>query len=402
MFVEDSHIEQNQRVLSVSELANCAKDLLEECFATVWVEGEISNFACPGSGHWYFSLKDSDSQIRSAMFRGQNRRLAITPEDGMQVLVKGKISLYTPRGDFQMIAEHMELAGVGALRRQFELLKQKLQQEGLFAETNKQPLPTYVKQLGVVTSATGAAIRDILSVLKRRFPMLPVVIYPSLVQGNTAAESIARAIEIANIRQECDMLLVSRGGGSLEDLWPFNEEIVARAIHTSEIPIVSGVGHEVDFTIADFVADKRAPTPSAAAELVTPDQSELQSQLLQTKARLIQLIQYRLQQLREQTEYLSKRLQHPEQRLQERAQFLDNLQLRLTQVMQSKIQNYDARLKVLARTLNAVSPLATLDRGYAIIQSGEQVVRSVKEVTAGQSIEVKLSDGIIPCIVAGD
>jgi exodeoxyribonuclease VII large subunit len=256
----------NQPILTVSQLNSLVRDVLADTFQTILLTGEISNYVCAASGHWYFSLKDDKAQVRCAMFQGSNRRATFKPSDGMQVQVQAIVSLYTPRGEFQLVIETIEETGDGALQRAFNLLKQKLAKEGLFADEHKQPLPETPRCIGVVTSPTGAAIHDILKVLRRRCPMIPVILYPTLVQGKGSAEKIAKAIDIANERNECDVLIVGRGGGSLEDLWSFNEEIVARAIFNSEIPIVSSVGHEIDFTIADHVDDVRAPKPSAAAE----------------------------------------------------------------------------------------------------------------------------------------
>src|SRR3990167_11367189 len=261
--------EAQTEVYTVSRLNNEVKFILEDRFPWVWVEGEISNFAAPHSGHWYFSLKDNTAQVRCAMFRGQQRKLIFTPKDGMHVLINARVSLYENRGEFQLIAESMEERGEGKLRRAFEMLKKKLETAGLFDPLHKKKLPSFPKQIGIITSETGAAIADILTILKRRFPSIPIIVYPTLVQGTLAAPSIVKALKTANRRNECDVIILARGGGSLEDLWAFNEEIVAYAIFESDIPIISGVGHEIDFTIADFVADVRAPTPSAAAEMIT-------------------------------------------------------------------------------------------------------------------------------------
>lgn len=275
-------------VYTVSRLNQEVRLLLENVYPLIWVEGEISNLSRPSSGHYYFSLKDQEAQVRCAMFRNTAIRLRFQPKDGMQVLVRARVGLYPARGEFQLIIEHMEDAGDGRLRRAFEELKHKLQREGLFDAARKRPLPVPPRRLGIVTSPTGAAIHDVLTVLRRRFPLLPVLIYPVQVQGEGAAEQIAAAIRLANERKEVDLLLVTRGGGSLEDLWAFNEEVVARAIYASEIPVVSAVGHEVDVTIADLVADQRAPTPSAAAEMISPDAGAWLMQLSRHQACLQQ------------------------------------------------------------------------------------------------------------------
>ncbi|MEW8240165.1 MAG: exodeoxyribonuclease VII large subunit, partial [Candidatus Thiodiazotropha taylori] len=319
-------------IFSVSRLVRETRAILEASFPLLWVSGEISNLAQPASGHIYFSLKDEAAQVRCAMFRMKRQRLRFRPENGQQVLIRAKVSLYEARGEFQLIAEHMEPAGEGALRFAFEQLKQKLAAEGLFDTEQKKPIPVPPKQLGLITSPSGAAVRDLLSVLKRRFPALPVIIYPVQVQGEDAARQIVQMLSLAERRQECDLLILSRGGGSLEDLQAFNEEQVARAIHQLSIPVVTGIGHEIDFTIADFVADRRAATPSAAAELVTPDQLEWQQRLHAVTRRLKQNQQQRLQQLQQHFSALLKRLQiqHPKRRLQQQAQRLDELSDRLS------------------------------------------------------------------------
>jgi exodeoxyribonuclease VII large subunit len=273
-------------VYSVSRLNREARVLLERGFGTLWLEAEISNFSRPSSGHWYFCLKDAAAQVRCAMFRQRNMLCAFTARDGQKVLVRARIGLYEPRGEFQLIVDHLEDAGLGALQRQFEELRARLAAEGLFATARKRPLPTLPKRIGVITSPTGAAVRDILHVLARRFPAVAVLIYPVAVQGAQAPAELVAALKTAAARQECDVLILARGGGSLEDLWAFNDEKLARAIVASPIPVISGVGHEVDFTIADFAADVRAPTPSAAAELVVPDAEEWLTTCLRLDTRL--------------------------------------------------------------------------------------------------------------------
>jgi len=433
-------------VYSVSRLNREARNLLEGRFPLIWVEGEISNLARPSSGHLYFSLKDAAAQVRCAMFRGQNRYLPFTPKDGMQVLVRVRVSLYEPRGDFQLIAEHMEEAGAGALRRAFEALKQRLASEGLFDEAHKQPLPALPERIGVITSPSGAAIRDILTVLKRRFPAIPVLIYPIPVQGAGAAQEIARTVRLACAHAECDVLILARGGGSLEDLWAFNEETVARAIYDCEIPLVTGIGHEIDFTIADFVADRRAATPSMAAELVTPDQADWQQLFTGLGRRLATLMQRYLAHQGQRVLWLEKRLQHPGRRLQDIAQRLDELEQRMHRARRAFARHATARLNELtaqlhrhtplhrlrqlqdhqhhlaqrlrtaalhcltvrrhqftttARALEAVSPLATLSRGYAIVSrlAEHTLLRSVDQVSKGDQVEARLAKGRIVCTV---
>lgn len=391
MMMETTH---EQKIYSVSELNQTVRYQLENTFSTVWIEGEISNLACPSSGHVYFVLKDAQAQIRSAMFASRQRGLNFNLENGLQVIVRGRISLYETRGEFQLIAEHMEVAGQGKLQQAFEALKQKLFKEGLFDEIHKKPIPELPKTIGVITSPTGAAIRDILTVLKRRFPLIPVIIYPTLVQGQQASQQIVNAIEIANRHQECDILVLARGGGSLEDLWSFNEEIVARAIFNSKIPTVSAIGHEIDFTIADFVADLRAPTPSAAAELISPDRVDWFHSAQQDEKRLKQLIHNLLQEKNVTLENLSKRLRHPKETLLKHMQNLDLLEQNLIRVQTNLFQRKQLKLAALSEKFDTLSPLKTLQRGYAIMTDAEQhVVSSVKKITVGDEIQTQLTDG---------
>ncbi|OGT58028.1 MAG: exodeoxyribonuclease VII large subunit [Gammaproteobacteria bacterium RIFCSPHIGHO2_12_FULL_43_28] len=439
--------QDDQTVYSVSELNNDVKLLLEDTFTSVFVEGEISNFIVPNSGHWYFSLKDANAQVRCAMFRGSQRKLGFTPKDGSHVLIKARVSLYESRGDYQLIAESMEERGEGKLQRQFEALKKKLAAAGLFDTEHKKVLPLFPNQIGVITSSTGAAVRDILNVLKRRYPCAPIILYPTLVQGTSAAQKIAFAIELANHRNECDVIILARGGGSLEDLWPFNEEIVAHAIYKSKIPIISGIGHEIDFTIADFVADKRAPTPSAAAEIATPDKTELLQQLTHSSRQITRQMQRQSNTMKQQLRFTQKHLyqQHPKRQLIEKAQRLDfyeltlvQLQTRLLNRLQSTRSELDSKLHRLtpihairaaenqatlhqqsllnsvlttlhaketqlanaAATLNAISPLATLTRGYAIATTkAARVIHDTHQVNVGDEIEVRLRQGTLGCVV---
>ncbi len=434
-------------VYTVSRLNAEARAVLEGSFPLLWVEGEISNLARPASGHWYFSLKDSAAQVRCAMFRQRNQLLRFKPQDGMHVLLRVRISLYEGRGEFQLIAEHMEEAGSGALQRAFEMLKLRLQNEGLFDAARKRPLPRLPRRIGVVTSPTGAAIRDILTVLARRFPAIPVVIYPVPVQGTGAGEQIAAAIRRAGERDECAVLIVGRGGGSLEDLWAFNEEVVARAIHASPLPVVSAVGHEVDFTIADFVADMRAPTPSAAAELLSPDRAEMHNQLLQLRLRLARSFQRQMLHKKRALEAAEKRLKHPGRRLQEIGQRVDEMEQRLTRARHNLLRHAAARLAALharlerhtplyrvqalqarrnelqrrlhsataqhlermnrrlaqaAHALDTVSPLATLSRGYAIVTAADgSVLRTAAHTAPGAQVQARLGQGRLLCRVEG-
>ncbi|MCK4869720.1 MAG: exodeoxyribonuclease VII large subunit [Gammaproteobacteria bacterium] len=385
-------------IYSVSELNTAVRELLEDNFPLIWVSAEISNFMQPKSGHMYLTLKDQLAQVRCAMFRGRNSRLNFTPENGMQVLVQAQLSLYEPRGDYQLIIQHMEPAGEGLLRQKFEQLKRKLEAEGLFAETAKQGLPTYPTCIGIITSPTGAALRDIISVTKRRAPNIPLIVYPTQVQGDNAKNEIVKAINAANQDEKCDALIITRGGGSLEDLWPFNEEIVARAIFASKIPIISGVGHEIDFTIADFVADQRAPTPSAAAELICPDNKELLNTLDYLNKKLNRAFLTNLQHLKLHLEHLVKRLQHPGKRLQQYSQQLDYLEQRLQQNINNLLNNKRANIQNLTRNLDALSPLATLNRGYAIATTMDnKIIRDSREVKKNEQINLRLKKGTIIC-----
>lgn len=431
----------NQNIFTVSRLNAEVRLLLENEMGIVWLVGEISNFSAPVSGHWYLTLKDSRAQVKCAMFRGNNRRVTFKPANGNQVLVKARLSLYEPRGDYQLIIESMQPEGDGRLQQEFEALKMKLAAEGLFAQTNKQPLPEHPRRVGVITSKTGAALYDILDVLKRRDPSLPVVVYPTMVQGEEAAIQIAQAIGRANSRDECDVLIVGRGGGSLEDLWCFNNEILARTIASSQIPIISAVGHEVDVTIADFVADMRAPTPSAAAELVSRDNSHKDQALVTRQHKLASAMRYYLAQQKQQSAQLMHRLerQHPSYQLQRQTQQLDELDMRLQRAMQrfittrqqaverkhhrlqlnspvkrlaeqkSKLDRVEQKLldamdrklltmrhqlAIAAEKLDTVSPLATLKRGYSITQTEQgQVVTQAKDVKTGDVLVTRLSDG---------
>jgi len=429
----------DRQILSVSQLNRNVRHLIETQLPLLWVEGEISNFARPASGHWYLTLKDDQAQVRCAMFRNANQRVAFQPANGTQVLVRCRAGLYEGRGEYQLIVEHMEEAGFGALQRKFEQLKQQLSDEGLFDNQHKLPMPNTVGRIGVITSSTGAAVKDILSVLKRRFPAIKVSIFPTAVQGEAAAGQIVDAIASANQHGQCDALIVGRGGGSLEDLWPFNEEAVARAIFASEIPVVSAVGHEVDFTIADFVADLRAPTPSAAAELLSPDGEEMLNQFEGFEILMAEGVTRKIRQLEQSTDYLQKRLQHPGRKLQEQAQHLDHLDIRLRRAMAGKMQQQTTQVQTVQNRLvrqspkqaitqrkqavansvkqmmraasqqlehkqsktaqamhllDTVSPLRTLGRGYSIIRdSGNKVVKTVAQVSAGDTLRGQLADG---------
>lgn len=384
-------------VWTISRLNREVRLLIETGLPALWLEGEVSNLARPASGHVYFSLKDEGAQVRCALWRSAALKLAFTPRNGMQLLVRARVSVYEPRGEYQLIIEYAEEAGEGALRRRFEELKARLQQEGLFDAAQKRPLPDLPRRIGVITSPSGAAIRDILHILRRRCPAVPVVIYPVPVQGDGAAAKIAAALALASTRAECDVLILARGGGSLEDLWSFNEEIVARAIRDSTIPVISGVGHEVDFTIADFAADRRAPTPSGAAEVAVPDAAEWLRRLNKDAGRLRLAMQRRLGALAERLEWQRRRLEvtHPGHRLRQHGQRLDELELRRRQAMRYRLGALNARADSAALRLNAVSPLATLDRGYAIVSraSDDSIIRQASAVETGDDIGIRLAQG---------
>jgi exodeoxyribonuclease VII large subunit len=347
-----------RNVFTVSRLNREVRLLLERGLGVVWVEGELSNFSQPSSGHWYFSLKDRDAQLRCAMFRLKNSTLGFTPKAGQQVLARGRISLYEPRGDYQLIVEHMEEAGVGALKREFERLKVKLAAEGLFALERKRSLPRFPRRIGVVTSPSGAAIRDVLHILARRFPPAAVLIYPTPVQGAAAVPAIVEALQLASARAECDVLIVARGGGSLEDLWAFNDERVARAICASAIAVVSGIGHEIDFTIADFVADARAPTPSGAAELVAPDRNACLEALARTAERLSACMRRELRSVVARFDGAALRLKlvHPGVRLVQQAQRLDDLEQRLTGAVNRELRMIATRVNAAGQRLKLAHP----------------------------------------------
>ncbi len=435
-------------VYTVSRLNLEVRSLIESSYPPIWVEGEISNLARPRSGHIYFSLKDDSCQVRCAMFRMANRQLEFDPEDGMQVLANARVSLYPERGEFQLIVQYMEEAGAGALRRAFEALKQRLAAEGLFDEEKKRPLPEFPDTIGVVTSPTGAALRDILHVVRRRHPGIRVVIYPVPVQGAQAAPEIVRMIGVAGARGECDVLILARGGGSIEDLWAFNDELLARAIRACPIPVVTGIGHEVDFTIADFAADRRAPTPSAAAELVTPDVRHLITRIAGSRQRLIQLMAALIRNQRENLDWLSKRLLLPRRRLLDLTQRVDELSLRmnrsargvtvsrraalaalnarlsarhpasqielnrarhadlrrrLTDFTRRRLSDARARVSETTRALNSISPLGTLERGYSILTRAKDgaLVHTAENVKRGERIHARLAKGELDLTVEG-
>lgn len=432
-----------QTVYSVSRLNREIRTLLEHGFASLVLNGEISNFIAPASGHWYFSLKDDKAQIKAAMWRGNNRNQSYRPINGAQVTVKARVSLYEPRGDYQLIVEHMEPAGEGQLKQEFDALKMRLAAEGLFSSVHKKPLPQTINRIGVITSASGAAIKDILIVLKRRAPQLEVIIYPAVVQGKDAHTQLINQIKQANLRNEVDVLILGRGGGSLEDLWCFNHEQLARAIFESTLPIVSAVGHEIDTTISDYVADIRAATPSAAAELVSPNTQELHNKVNQLISRLASAFKHNMSNKRAYAVQLQHRLNvcHPRNQLNQKSQRLDELSIalqqamrqrlyqqervlanltprlmrqspdkqlaqaryqlaqlhaRLHQAMQQQLQRANNILALQASRLDSVSPLNVLARGYSITKTPQgNVIKSALQVKAGDMLITEFADGAV-------
>jgi exodeoxyribonuclease VII large subunit len=344
------------QVLSVSDLNRIARQVLEQSFPLMWIAGEVSNFTQASSGHWYFSLKDANAQVRCAMFRQKSRYLDWTPRNGTQVEVRALVTLYEPRGEFQLVVEELRHAGLGALFEQFERLKLRLGAEGLFDEARKKAPPAFPRRIGIITSPGAAALRDVLTTLKRRMPSIPVVLYPTPVQGEGAAFQIAQAIRTAGERAECDTLILCRGGGSIEDLWAFNEEIVARALAACPLPVISGIGHETDFTIADFAADRRAPTPTAAAELASPNRADLLHRLEILNGRLAHRARQQLQQRAQQVDYLSRRLAHPGERLKARLGHLGHLAQRLARSAAHALAEKTWRQGQLARRLTGAAP----------------------------------------------
>lgn len=438
---------EKPHIYTVAELNSLARQLLEGSLGQIWITGEISNLVQPSSGHWYFSLKDAQAQVRCALFRMTTLKLKFLPQNGQQVTVLAQVSLYENRGDFQLIIQQMEPSGDGILQKAFEVLKKRLEAAGLFARERKKPLPFLPKIIGVITSQHGAAIHDILTVLKRRFPAIPIIIYPTLVQGALAANQIVDAIQTANHRAECNVIILARGGGSLEDLWPFNEEIVAKAIYASTIPIITGIGHEVDFTIADLVADERAATPSVAAERVCPDFREWQQRLSQEQKRLTHLITTQLSQYKTHLLHIKKRLRHPGQRLQEQAQRLDHLeyqllmlqkhffahcknqfyqlltrwqhihpgqrftqdheflrisQQRLITAIRHSLSQKQQQLQQAVHILQAFNPLEILERGYAVVRqtSTQKIISRANQLQIDDEILVTLAEGFCLAVVS--
>lgn len=391
---------QNRKAMTVTELNRLARNVLEQSFPLFWVSGEISNLTRAASGHWYFSLKDVGAQVRCVMFKGRNSYLDWTPKEGDKVEARATITLYEARGDFQLTVEFLQRAGLGALFEAFEKLKLKLQNEGLFDAAFKKPLPALPKCIGIVTSPDAAALRDVLTTLKRRMPSIPVIIYPTPVQGKGAAMLIADAIDQASERAECDVLIICRGGGSMEDLWQFNEEVVARAIAACTIPTVSGVGHETDFTISDFVADVRAATPTAAAELVTPSRDGLFNALAQLKQTLSRNMQYLLSQRAQALDYLARGLVSPLQQIEKQRTQLAQLRYRLESNLDRQLQTKQHNLLRLSQNLHHLNPNAVLTRGYAFVQNqAGHIISNSDQLQKGEAVKLTFDVGTADAVI---
>ncbi len=386
-------------VQTVSQLARRIRGALDASFGRVWVRGEISNLRRYGSGHWYFTLKDDHGQLQAAMFARENQRLRFRPQDGDEVLVEGRVDLYARRGDLQVVCGWMEPLGAGRLQARFEALKARLQQEGLFDASRKRPLPRVPRRIGIVTSPQAAALQDMLRTLDRLDPTLSITVAATRVQGEGAGRQIAAALELLERSSDVEVILCGRGGGSLEDLWAFNEEVVARAIAACRIPVISGVGHETDFVIADFVADARAATPTAAAELAVPPRAELEAGVADLRRRLEAAWQRGRSQRRRRLDGLSRRLPTPRRRLDAAAQRLDESRERLERATLAQLRVRRARLEAGRRALRALGPLESLGRGYAIASRGRSVLRDADEVERGDSVRVRLNRGALQCTV---
>lgn len=382
-------------ILTVTQLTGHIKSLLEGSFPDVWVEGELSNLNIPQSGHAYFTLKDEQSQIRGVLFRSAQRHLKFTLQHGMLVVCRGRVGVYEPRGEYQLIVEYLEPKGIGALQRAYEELKARLEQEGLFAQERKRPLPLLPKRIGIITSPTGAAIRDILRVIKRRHPRMSLLLYPVPVQGADAAPAIIEAIEYFNRQKNVDVVIAGRGGGSLEDLWAFNEESVARAIAGSRIPIISAVGHETDYTISDFAADLRAPTPSAAAEMVVQSEDHFRERMRTLETGLVRSIRTQLERLRSSIREQLRVLVDPRKKIEQFNQRLDELTVRLANGFKRRVQRDRALLTALASALDHLNPLNVLARGYSITRKLPEgsIVMSCEAVLPGDRISTRVQNG---------
>lgn len=395
---------QNRQIVTVGQLNNYIKQLLDADanLANVWLKGEISNFKHHNSGHMYFSIKDKTGSVRCIMFRGNNSRMRFSPENGMQVLANGYVSVYVQGGQYQFYVQALEPHGYGSLHAAYEQLKKKLDLEGLFADEIKKTIPVLPRAIGIVTSISGAALRDIITVVHRRFPRVEIIIAPASVQGTEAPEEIASALRLLNLHTDVDVIIVGRGGGSLEELWAFNTEPVARAIHQSSIPVISAVGHETDFTIADFVADRRAPTPSAAAETAVPVYNDMQAEIANGYRRLLQGLSGKVRSERQRLAYLSQSrvFQNPGKLLQEHQQQLDQVAKDLSKTMEKLIYEKKNQTAGLSAKLDAYSPLKVLTRGYAVCRREDgKILSEASQVEAGQVVEVLLAKGALSCKV---
>lgn len=393
----NKNTQDSELILSVTELNRKVKLCLENNFTTLWIKGEISNFKTPISGHFYFSLKDENSQVRAVMFRGSNSKLVFRPEDGMEVLVKAKVGLYEGTGSYQIICETMDPVGEGALKIKFEQLKEKLKKEGLFDPEHKKTIPLLPTKIAIVTSPTGAAIKDIINVIERRFKGLDITIFPTMVQGEAASKDIIKSIELANtVTYNFDCMIVARGGGSIEDLWCFNDEQVARAIYNSKIPVVSGIGHEIDFTISDFVADVRAPTPSAAAMLVAKNKLDLEKELQSKRQTLVHFMQTKIKSILDNLTKTNSMLVHPKRKILELSQRADDLYQRLEDAAVRNIKDSKRLLNGLIDVLNSLSPLKTITRGYSITKNMDGVIiKSIDSIKLGEKINSTVAFGEI-------
>ena len=394
-----NHFERDRKILTVSQLSQKVRNCLESHFSSLWLKGEISNFIAHGSGHWYFSLKDEYSQIKGVMFRGQNQKLSFRPQNGAEVLVQGSLSVYPPRGDYQILCYEMEVLGSGLLQMKFEQIKKKLQAEGLFDRKRKRQLPSFPRHIALITSPTGAAVRDILQILKRRFKGVKVTLVPALVQGEQAVGSLIKALSLSK-KLDVDVLIIGRGGGSMEDLWAFNEEALARAVADHPVPVISAVGHEIDFTICDFVADLRAPTPSAAAELVVQNAEYLLEKAHRLERQFVQNIKLQLKFFKEKLLSLEKSLIRPDRLIRDFSQSLDEISLRMEKALQQCFEKIKEQLKKYEQILESLSPKRVMKRGFSIVTNRRgQLICDIKDVEIKDSVNIDFFKGQVKAIV---
>lgn len=383
----------DKKILTVSQISQKIRTCLESQFPSLWIKGELSNFIAHSSGHWYFSLKDESSQIKGVMFRGQNQKLTFRPQNGEEILVHGQLSVYPPRGNYQILCHEMETVGSGSLQQQFEQIKSKLQKEGLFDKARKKELPAFPRNIALITSPTGAAVRDILQILKRRFKGVKVILIPALVQGEQASASLLKSLSLSK-KLDVDVVIIGRGGGSMEDLWAFNDEDLARAVASHPVPVISAVGHEIDFTICDFVADLRAPTPSAAAELVVQNVEDLLEKIQHLEKQFVQGVKLQLRFFREKLLSLEKSLVRPDRLIQDFSQRLDEMSLRLDQALKQTFERAKERLKNFERILESLNPKEVMKRGFSIVTSaGGQLICDTKELKVKDSINIDFFKG---------